>query len=69
MGSTSRSVNAQTNAGPDPVRTCAEVVKVWSELAHLIFKRREGADVVNAPLFVERRHRLSSNDLSAGGSH
>jgi hypothetical protein len=33
------------------------------------FERREGADVVNAPLFVERRHRLSSNDLSAGRSH
>jgi hypothetical protein len=25
------------------------------------FERREGADVMNAPLFVERRHRLSSS--------
>jgi hypothetical protein len=39
------------------------------EGAHLIFERWEGADVVNAPLFVERRHRLSSNDFSAGRSH
>jgi hypothetical protein len=40
-------------------------VEVRGEGAHLIFERREGADVVDAALLVKRRHRFSSNYLAA----
>ena len=66
IGSTRRSVNAQTSAstrsGENPRSL---TVKIRRERALLILKRRERADVMNAALLVKRRHRFSSNDLAA----
>ena len=41
-------------------------VKIADKLAHLIFERRERADVVNFALLVECSYRLGPDDLAAG---
>src|SRR6202023_355772 len=53
--------------GRVPLRLRA--VEIRGELAHLVFKRREGAHVPDAALLVERRHRFGPHHLAAGGVH
>jgi hypothetical protein len=48
---------------------CPAAIKIAGERWHLILKHRKRADMMDSPLLIERRDRLSANGLAATSVH